>query len=72
MLEQAKRLAGDRQLYLTITHFHPEHGFGAQDAERKHECEDQTSQRIQRARSIVVLRCSIHGFRLLKSMLAKG
>lgn len=30
VLEQAKRLAGDRQLYLTITHFHPEHGFGAQ------------------------------------------
>jgi glyoxylase-like metal-dependent hydrolase (beta-lactamase superfamily II) len=30
VLEQAKRLAGDRPLYLTITHFHPEHGFGAQ------------------------------------------
>ena len=30
VLEQAKRLAGDRQFYLTITHFHPEHGFGAQ------------------------------------------
>src|ERR1700674_3655866 len=30
VLEQARRLAGDRQLYLTITHFHPEHGFGAQ------------------------------------------
>jgi glyoxylase-like metal-dependent hydrolase (beta-lactamase superfamily II) len=30
VLEQAKRLAGDRQLYLTITHFHPEHGFGAE------------------------------------------
>jgi len=30
VLKQAKRLAGDRQLYLTITHFHPEHGFGAQ------------------------------------------
>jgi glyoxylase-like metal-dependent hydrolase (beta-lactamase superfamily II) len=30
VLEHAKRLAGDRPLYLTITHFHPEHGFGAQ------------------------------------------
>jgi glyoxylase-like metal-dependent hydrolase (beta-lactamase superfamily II) len=30
VLEQAKRLAGDLPLYLTITHFHPEHGFGAQ------------------------------------------
>ena len=30
VLEQARRLAGDRPLYLTITHFHPEHGFGAQ------------------------------------------
>ncbi|MGW4410036.1 MBL fold metallo-hydrolase [Nonomuraea sp. NPDC004702] len=30
VLEQARRLAGDRRLYLTITHFHPEHGFGAQ------------------------------------------
>lgn len=26
----ARELAGDRQLYLTLTHFHPEHGFGAQ------------------------------------------
>ncbi len=26
----AKGLAGDRPLYLTLTHFHPEHGFGAQ------------------------------------------
>jgi len=26
----AKELAGDRPLYLTLTHFHPEHGFGAQ------------------------------------------
>jgi glyoxylase-like metal-dependent hydrolase (beta-lactamase superfamily II) len=26
----AKELAGDRQLLLTLTHFHPEHGFGAQ------------------------------------------
>ncbi|MEU6511217.1 MBL fold metallo-hydrolase [Streptomyces sp. NPDC046942] len=30
VLDHAKRLAGDRQLYLTITHYHPEHGFGAQ------------------------------------------
>jgi glyoxylase-like metal-dependent hydrolase (beta-lactamase superfamily II) len=30
VLEHAKRLAGDLPLYLTITHFHPEHGFGAQ------------------------------------------
>lgn len=26
----AKKLAGDRPLLLTLTHFHPEHGFGAQ------------------------------------------
>lgn len=31
VLEQARRLAGDRKLYLTVTHFHPEHGFGAQE-----------------------------------------
>lgn len=30
LLLAAKRLAGNRKLYLTITHFHPEHGFGAQ------------------------------------------
>jgi glyoxylase-like metal-dependent hydrolase (beta-lactamase superfamily II) len=30
VLEHAKRLAGGLPLYLTITHFHPEHGFGAQ------------------------------------------
>src|SRR5690606_8654807 len=30
VLEAAKRLAGDRELILTLTHFHPEHGFGAQ------------------------------------------
>ncbi|MBT2207937.1 MBL fold metallo-hydrolase [Actinomadura sp. NEAU-AAG7] len=30
VLERARRLAGDRPLYLTLTHFHPEHGFGAQ------------------------------------------
>ncbi|MFF7227954.1 MBL fold metallo-hydrolase [Streptomyces sioyaensis] len=30
VLEQARRLAGERRLFLTLTHFHPEHGFGAQ------------------------------------------
>src|ERR1700722_5863857 len=30
VLDWAKRLAGDRPLILTLTHFHPEHGFGAQ------------------------------------------
>lgn len=30
VLEVARRLAGGRTLMLTITHFHPEHGFGAQ------------------------------------------
>lgn len=30
VLQEARRLAGDRKLYLTVTHFHPEHGFGAQ------------------------------------------
>ncbi|HJP79457.1 MAG TPA: MBL fold metallo-hydrolase [Pseudonocardiaceae bacterium] len=30
VLAEARRLAGDRPLYLTTTHFHPEHGFGAQ------------------------------------------
>jgi glyoxylase-like metal-dependent hydrolase (beta-lactamase superfamily II) len=29
VLGQARRLAGDRPLYLTVTHFHPEHGYGA-------------------------------------------
>jgi glyoxylase-like metal-dependent hydrolase (beta-lactamase superfamily II) len=29
-LEAARRLGGDRRLFLTLTHFHPEHGFGAQ------------------------------------------
>jgi glyoxylase-like metal-dependent hydrolase (beta-lactamase superfamily II) len=26
----ARELAGDRPLYVTVTHFHPEHGYGAQ------------------------------------------
>ena len=30
VLEQARELAKDRPLYLTTTHFHPEHAFGAQ------------------------------------------
>lgn len=30
MHEIARELAGDRRLFLTITHFHPEHGYGAQ------------------------------------------
>src|SRR5262245_50866979 len=30
VLDTAKRLAGKRALVLTLTHFHPEHGFGAQ------------------------------------------
>ena len=30
VLDCAKRLAGDRPLILTLTHFHPEHGFGAE------------------------------------------
>ena len=30
VLDVAKRLAGRRRLILTLTHFHPEHGFGAQ------------------------------------------
>lgn len=30
VLRLARELAGDRPLLLTITHFHPEHGFGAQ------------------------------------------
>jgi glyoxylase-like metal-dependent hydrolase (beta-lactamase superfamily II) len=30
VLKHARRLAGGRPVYLTTTHFHPEHGFGAQ------------------------------------------
>ncbi|HZC13442.1 MAG TPA: MBL fold metallo-hydrolase [Thermoleophilaceae bacterium] len=30
VLEAARELAGDRPLFLTLTHFHPEHGYGAQ------------------------------------------
>ena len=30
VLDHARTLAGDRPLILTLTHFHPEHGFGAQ------------------------------------------
>ncbi len=28
--EAARKLAGERALFLTLTHFHPEHGYGAQ------------------------------------------
>ena len=34
VLEHARALAGDRSLILTLTHFHPEHGFGAQVFEK--------------------------------------
>ena len=30
VLDIARRLAGPRRLFLTLTHFHPEHGYGAQ------------------------------------------
>ncbi|MDT0344421.1 MBL fold metallo-hydrolase [Streptomyces litchfieldiae] len=30
VLDRARQLAGDRPLFVTATHFHPEHGFGAQ------------------------------------------
>jgi glyoxylase-like metal-dependent hydrolase (beta-lactamase superfamily II) len=30
ILGEARRIAGDRKLFLTTTHFHPEHAFGAQ------------------------------------------
>ncbi len=30
VLDLARRLAGSRRLLLTVTHFHPEHGYGAQ------------------------------------------
>jgi glyoxylase-like metal-dependent hydrolase (beta-lactamase superfamily II) len=30
VLETARRLAGTRELILTLTHFHPEHGYGAE------------------------------------------
>jgi glyoxylase-like metal-dependent hydrolase (beta-lactamase superfamily II) len=34
VLSTARRIAGDRKLLLTTTHFHPEHAFGAQAFER--------------------------------------
>lgn len=34
VLALARRLAGRRRLYLTLTHFHPEHGYGAQVFQR--------------------------------------
>ncbi len=30
VLDLARRIAGTRRLFLTVTHFHPEHGYGAQ------------------------------------------
>jgi glyoxylase-like metal-dependent hydrolase (beta-lactamase superfamily II) len=30
VLDAAKKIAGDKRLILTLTHFHPEHGYGAQ------------------------------------------
>lgn len=30
VLDAARKIAGSRTLYLTITHFHPEHGYGAE------------------------------------------
>ena len=30
VLQSARQVAGERRLILTLTHFHPEHGFGAQ------------------------------------------
>jgi glyoxylase-like metal-dependent hydrolase (beta-lactamase superfamily II) len=30
VLQRARELAGERPLFLTLTHFHPEHGWGAQ------------------------------------------
>ena len=35
VLDHVRALAGDRPLILTLTHFHPEHGFGAQVFERE-------------------------------------
>jgi glyoxylase-like metal-dependent hydrolase (beta-lactamase superfamily II) len=34
VLSEARRIAGDRKLFLTTTHFHPEHAFGAQPFQR--------------------------------------
>jgi glyoxylase-like metal-dependent hydrolase (beta-lactamase superfamily II) len=34
VLNEARRIAGDRKLLLTTTHFHPEHAFGAQPFQR--------------------------------------
>lgn len=33
VLDAARRIAGDRKLFLTTTHFHPEHAFGAKPFE---------------------------------------
>jgi glyoxylase-like metal-dependent hydrolase (beta-lactamase superfamily II) len=34
VVREARRIAGDRKLFLTTTHFHPEHAFGAQPFQR--------------------------------------
>jgi glyoxylase-like metal-dependent hydrolase (beta-lactamase superfamily II) len=34
VLSEARRLGGDRKVFLTTTHFHPEHAFGAQAFKR--------------------------------------
>jgi len=34
VLTLARKLAGSRKLYLTVTHFHPEHGYGAKVFEK--------------------------------------
>lgn len=43
VLDTARRLAGSRELVLTLTHFHPEHGYGAEpfkgEAEILYNCE---------------------------------
>ena len=36
VLDAARRVAGARKLILTITHFHPEHGFGARRSKGRH------------------------------------
>ena len=45
VLEAAKRIAGQRPLVLTLTHFHPEHGFGAQVFKGAAKIDDNRSQR---------------------------
>ena len=49
--EAAKRVAGGRRLILTITHFHPEHGFGAQAFKGKAHIFYNAAQRERAARA---------------------